>query len=123
MKRVTACLLAISVFLTALVPMTLAGDGGGWDYAVDISSKFGRGLTNIITSPAEIPCNVANEMDDMGPYKGFFPGLGLGVFKMGRRMFDGVLDIGTFIIPSNTEEMPYVCQGRKEKPLKSEDSY
>jgi putative exosortase-associated protein (TIGR04073 family) len=122
MRRVAACLFIILILLTSLIPVTLA-DGGGWDYVVDISSKFGRGITNILTSPAEIPCNVANQMDDMGPYKGFFPGLGLGVFKMGRRMFDGVLDIGTFVIPSKTEEMPYVCQGRKEQPVEKTDTF
>ncbi|MFA6600807.1 MAG: exosortase system-associated protein, TIGR04073 family [Candidatus Omnitrophota bacterium] len=116
MKKIASYFVFLVTCLSFIAPAAMAGERGAWDYTVDISSKFGRGLTNIVTSPVEIPCNVANEMDSMGPYKGFLPGMGLGIFKFGRRLFNGVLDIGTFVIPS-PNEMPYVCEGRKEKPV------
>lgn len=120
MKRQTQYLVILmTIFsLISAVPCAQAEGGNAWDYTVDISSKFGRGLTNIVTSPFEIPCNISEEMEG-SPYKGFLLGTGKGLFKMGRRMFNGVLDIGTFMIPSPAE-MPYVCQGRDERKKAAE---
>ena len=116
MKKQTQFLaVSVTIFsLVVVVPSAHAGDGNAWDYMVDISSKFGRGLTNILTGPVEIPCNIAEEMEDIGPYKGLAVGTGKGLYKMVRRMFNGVTEIATFVIPGPAD-MPYVCQKRDER--------
>jgi putative exosortase-associated protein (TIGR04073 family) len=105
--------LMIVMTVAGFVPQVFAGEGTAGDYFSDIGSKFGRGLSDIVTGPVEVPCNVANQMDSMGPYKGFFPGIGVGLFKMGRRMFNGVLDVGTFMIPA-PPSLPAICADRKK---------
>ena len=77
--------------------------GGSADYMVEISSKFGNGLKNVLTSPAEIPCT----MRDDGPFTGFFKGTGF----MLRRILVGVTEVGTFMIPME-ETLPPVCAKR-----------
>ena len=79
----------ISILLIALtvlpVPFVSAEETVG-DYMVGIGTKFGRGLENIVTSFAEVPCTVHADMKDQGG-SGFFPGLGMGTVYMLRRMF------------------------------------
>jgi putative exosortase-associated protein (TIGR04073 family) len=121
MKNFLLILSLLAMMLPGMVPYAWAGDGNAWDYMVDISSKFGRGLTNILTGPVEIPCNIAEEMDDIGPYKGLAVGTGKGLYKMVRRMFNGVTEIATFVIPGPAD-MPYVCQQRDERKAAEEEA-
>ncbi len=120
MKRSVIFLMICSMLISFASFLPSAQAGSGWDYTVDISSKFGRGLTNILTGPVEIPCNMAEEMET-STYKGLAVGIGKGLYKMARRMFNGVTEIATFMIPGPAD-MPYVCQGRDERQAAAAES-
>ncbi|MCM8776490.1 MAG: hypothetical protein NC930_09135 [Candidatus Omnitrophica bacterium] len=90
------------------LPSASAGEGTAGDYAVEISTKFGRGLENVITSPMEIPCTIGDELADH-PQWGFLSGLGKGTVFMLRRILVGVTEVGTFVIPME-RTIPRVCQ-------------
>lgn len=77
----------------------------------DVGAQFGRGLENVVTSFAEIPCTVSAGMKDQGG-SGFFPGLGKGTLYMFRRLLVGVTEVGTFFIPAD-RTLPRVCQDPK----------
>ncbi len=106
----------ISILLIALtmLPVTLASsaeEATVGDYMYGIGTKFGRGLENIATSFAEIPCTIRADMRDQGG-SGFFPGLGMGTVYMLRRMFIGVCEVGSFFIPME-RTIPRVCHETK----------
>jgi len=86
-------------------------DGTAGDYMYDAGAQFGRGLENVVTSFAEIPCTVHADMKDRGG-SGFFPGLGMGTVYMFRRLLVGVTEVGTFFIPDQ-RTLPRVCQETK----------
>ncbi len=79
------------------------------DYFYGISTKLGRGLENVVTSPAEIPCGVATEMHRGDPFEGFFSGFGKGTVFFLRRVLVGVTEIGSFMIPME-RTIPSVCK-------------
>jgi putative exosortase-associated protein (TIGR04073 family) len=81
------------------------------DYMYGIGTKFGRGLENVVTSLAEIPCTIHKDMKDQGG-SGFLPGLGMGTVYMLRRMLVGVTEVGSFFIPME-RTIPRVCQEPK----------
>ena len=96
----------------ALLPVPLMfAEGTVGDYMYDSGAQFGRGLENVVTSLAEIPCTVHADMKDQGG-SGFFPGLGMGTLYMLRRMLVGVTELGTFFIPVG-RTIPRVCQETK----------
>ena len=99
-------LLLMTVGMLLLVPFVSAEETVG-DYMYGIGTKFGRGLENIVTSFAEIPCTIHTDMKDQGG-SGFFPGLGMGTVYMLRRMFIGVCEVGSFFIPME-RTIPRVC--------------
>ena len=78
---------------------------------VGIGTKFGRGLENVVTSFAEIPCTIHTDMKDQGGF-GFCPGLGMGTVFMLRRMLIGVSEVGSFFIPME-RTIPRVCHETK----------
>ncbi len=86
----------------------LAGEETTADYLQGIGTKFGRGLWNVISSPAEIPCTVGDDLA-ADPQAGFFTGFGKGIVFMLRRILVGVTEVGTFIIPME-RTIPPVCQ-------------
>jgi putative exosortase-associated protein (TIGR04073 family) len=106
--------LKIPILLFALMvlwaPFVSAEETAG-DYMYGIGTKFGRGLENIVTSLAEIPCTVHTDMKDQGG-SGFFQGLGMGTVYMLRRMFIGVCEVGSFFIPME-RTIPRVCHETK----------
>ena len=105
----------ISILLIALtvlpVPFVSAEEATVGDYMVGIGTKFGRGLENVVTSLAEIPCTVHTDIKDQGA-SGFFPGLGMGTVYMLRRMFVGACEVGSFFIPME-RTIPRVCHETK----------
>ena len=105
--KILMLVLALVVFLA---PFALAEETVG-DYMYGIGTKFGRGLENVVTSPAEIPCTIHADMKDQGG-SGFFPGLGMGTVYMLRRMFIGVCEVGSFFIPME-RTIPRVCHETK----------
>lgn len=101
--------LAMTVFLNAFfTTSSFAGEGTTGDYFSAIGTKFGRGLLNVISSPLEIPCGIADDMVAR-PAAGFFTGFGKGTVFMLRRILVGVTEVGTFMIPME-RTIPPVCQ-------------
>ncbi len=85
---------------------------GAADYSVEVSSKFGRGLVNVLSSPAEIPCTIRDDVNEKGAV-----GVGTGLFKgiafFARRVLVGVTEVGTFMIPMEAT-IPPVCAKKAE---------
>jgi putative exosortase-associated protein (TIGR04073 family) len=102
----------IGIFLIALtvLPATFASsaeEATVGDDMYGIGTKFGRGLENVVTSLAEIPCTIHKDMKEQGG-SGFLPGLGMGSVYMLRRMYIGVCEVGSFFIPME-RTIPRVC--------------
>ncbi len=83
------------------------------DYGVAVGTKFMRGLENIVTSPAEIPCTMSDDMHHGNPAAGFFTGFGKGTGLFVWRAFVGVTEVASFMIPME-RTIPRVCS---DKPL------
>lgn len=105
MMRKIAALSLIAVFLSA---SACRADETAGDYFYGIGSKFARGLENTVTSPAEIPCTIHDDMKDQGG-SGFFTGFGKGTVFFLRRLLIGVTEVGTFFIPME-RTISRVCQ-------------
>ena len=102
-------LTVFALFVSLVFPGSMAcAEGTAGDYMYGIGTKFGRGLENVVTSLAEIPCTVHTDIQDQGG-SGFFMGFGKGTLFMLRRMLVGVTEVGTFFIPME-RTIPRVCQ-------------
>lgn len=102
-------MVALSVACLAMAPLPLnAAEQTTGDYFAEIGTKFGRGLVNVVTSPAEIPCTMKVDMDASGA-TGFFTGFGKGTAFMLRRILVGATEVGTFMIPME-RTIPPVCR-------------
>ena len=108
LKIKTAILL---IALTMLPVLFVSAEETAGDYMYGVGTKFGRGLENVVTSFAEIPCTIHADMKDQGG-SGFFQGLGMGTVYMLRRMLIGVTEVGTFFIPME-RTIPRVCHETK----------
>lgn len=78
------------------------------DYMNSVGSKFGRGVENIVTSPAEIPCTMESEMHQGDRIIRFFTGAIKGTFLFLRRAVVGATEIVTFPVPMD-RTIPRVC--------------
>ncbi|MBI3307154.1 MAG: exosortase system-associated protein, TIGR04073 family [Candidatus Omnitrophica bacterium] len=107
-RKIISTLITLTFVFSFFPAVVLAGEGTFGDYMGEIGTKVGRGLVNIITSPAEIPCTMGDEMSVRGG-SGFFTGFGKGIAFMLRRILVGVTEIGTFMIPME-RTIPPVCQ-------------
>jgi putative exosortase-associated protein (TIGR04073 family) len=107
MKKIS-WLMAMFIAALCFSPMSYAGEGTAGDYVTGMGKNIGRGLWNVVSSPAEIPCTIGSELS-VRPAAGFFTGLGLGLVYMLRRIVVGVSEIGTFVMPSEAT-LPPVCQ-------------
>ncbi len=104
----------ISILLIALTVLPVSfvsAEETVGDYMYGIGTKFGRGLENVVTSFAEIPCTIHADMKNQGG-SGFFSGLGMGTVFMLRRMLIGVSEVGSFFIPME-RTIPRVCHETK----------
>ena len=108
-QQITSRIIIIFFLLSLIMPIALAGEGTAGDYMKEMGTQFGRGLENIVTSPAEIPCTMRDDMDVKGG-SGFFTGFGKGLAFMGRRILVGVSEILTFVMPRNEASLPPVCK-------------
>ena len=113
-KKISVAMLAVFIVANFYLSNAMAAEGTSGDYLRDIGTKFGRGLWNVISSPAEIPCTMASDMKDRQPAAGFFTGFGKGTIFMLRRILVGVDEVGTFIIPMGAT-LPQVCQSAQPK--------
>lgn len=112
MRKINNVLLTTLIVLTCVVPsVSASGEGTAGDYLYGMGAQLGRGLVNVVTSPAEIPCTMTQDTKEQGA-SGLATGFGKGTFFMLRRILIGVSEIGTFILPAD-RTIPHVCQ---EKP-------
>ncbi len=77
------------------------------DYSVGMSQKLGRGLWNALSSPAEIPCTMRDDISQNGGV-GIVTGLFKGIGFFARRLLVGVDEFATFMIPMEPTLAP-VC--------------
>jgi len=111
MRRMKSLIVFLAGFLVC--GPAFAEEATVGDYFYGISTKFGRGLENTVTSLAEIPCTMASEISDKGG-AGAITGFGKGTLYMLRRLLVGVTEVGTFFIPME-RTIPRVCH---EEPAK-----
>ena len=64
------------------------------------AEKLGRGVSNVVFSPLEIPLRVGKDMEQMDPIAAFFSGSLKGVAWGCARLVAGAFDIATFVIPT-----------------------
>ena len=107
MKKLGLVLVFISLLQIPVLSL-FAGDGTTGDYFSEMGTKFGRGIWNVVSSPADIPCTMSDDMKAGNPAGGFFSGLGKGIVYMGRRILVGVTEVGTFMIPAE-RTIPAAC--------------
>ncbi len=112
MKKRT-CFLLLLTTLFAAAGSLQAGEETAGDLAASSGRKFVRGLGNILSSPAEIPCTMADDMHQSGA-SGLATGFGKGMVFMLHRILNGVTEVGTFMIPAEPT-MPVVCTHKVSK--------
>ena len=108
MKKISAALLLSFGLVSA--PLVQAAEETAGDYLAAMGTKIGRGLENVVTSPAEIPCGMTDGIREAGA-AGSLSGLGKGLWLMCRRILVGVTEIGTFMIPME-RTIPRVCSSK-----------
>ena len=106
MRRLACVLMGLILALNVPSPAW----AGGVDYTVEVSQKFGRGIKNIFSSPLELPCVMADEVNDRGAL-GLVTGLFLGPVFFVRRLLVGVTEVGTFVIPMEATLAPVCSKG------------
>ena len=121
MKKKISFIFALGLFFLGLIFSSISFaeeiETAG-DYFASIGTKFGRGLENVVTSPAEIPCTMAKDMGQGDNVAHFFTGFGKGTAFFLRRVLVGVTEVGTFFIPME-RTIPTVCS---DKPLETAGS-
>ena len=85
-----------------------------------MSIKFFRGLTNVVTSPVEIPKQIVLTGQEMGGVGYFVIGPFKGILMTVYRATIGVVETAFFTVPQpgyydSTIEPPYVWQGWEPK--------
>ncbi len=65
--------------------------------------KLERGVTNIFTSPIELPASMISVANEKGEIFGFLIGTAEGLFTFVFRLISGAYDTTTFFIPSYTK--------------------
>jgi len=86
----------IAVLLVALFVLNLASPA----YCDNALTKLGRGISNIITAPLEIPNRFSKVRDSSSLYTACTYGFIQGVIMMGLRMAVGIVEVGTFPLPN-----------------------
>ena len=97
--------------MASSAPVMAEGTAG--DYFTDMGKQVYRGLRDVLTSPAEIPCAMSDDIKADGPVVGTASGLGKGLAFMVKRLVIGVVDVGTFLIPRSEPSQPLVCTDPK----------
>ena len=100
------------MMMVSFYPALQAGEGTAGDYAAGLGKNIGRGLWNVASSPAEIPCTISSDMKENAG-TGFFTGFGKGLAFMVRRIVIGVSEIGTFRLPAERTIAP-VCSAKPQ---------
>ena len=100
-------------FLILSLPPALAGEGTAGDYVAGMGKNIGRGLINVVSSPAEIPCTMRDDVKEQGG-SGYATGFGKGFAFMLRRILIGVSEIATFVLPAEATIDPVCHQPPKQ---------
>lgn len=107
MKQMRGFILILVLLTMGLSASSFAGEETAGDMAGGMGGKFVRGLGNVLSSPAEIPCAMRDDIKKDGAI-GTATGLGKGLVYFVRRAFIGVCEVGTFMIPMPAT-LPTVC--------------
>lgn len=112
MKQLIKKFTAVTLFVLSIAGFSGAAsaEGTAGDYFYGMGANLGRGVLNIVTSPADIPCTMTQDAKDQGA-SGLATGFGKGLLFMMRRIVVGVAEIGTFIMPEE-RTIPPVCQSQ-----------
>lgn len=108
------------VFITAFLALSLfapsvfAGEGTAGDYFSGMGIQLGRGIWNVVSSPAEIPCTMRDDIKADGGV-GAATGFGKGIAFFVRRAVIGVSELLTFVMPSEAT-IPMVCKTPDSTP-------
>ena len=111
--------LTLLLLFAIALPTSASADGNDRAYPVEVLWKLGRGLHNIVRSPAEVPSNMLKEarsaqmegVNAGGQAVGYFVGTFTGLGYMVARIGTGVFDVVTFPIPSGPIMKPSVPDG------------
>jgi len=116
MKKVISVYLAsLLIFSCLSLPFSYAGEGTAGDYFAGMGKNIGRGLINVVSSPAEIPCTMRDDVKEQGG-SGYATGFGKGFAFMLRRILIGVSEIATFVLPADATIDP-VCHQPPEQNI------
>ena len=103
MRKIKIYVLIVSIVSLWCVP-ALSADGEAPERSVRPMERFGRGLTNIITSPLELPAQIYNRAayqkehynNPFAIIGGFLEGIPMGIVYFGWRLGAGCYDFATF---------------------------
>jgi putative exosortase-associated protein (TIGR04073 family) len=103
-KKLLWNLLLVFVLLWCIPAVSMADDST--QRSMRPFERFGRGLTNIITSPLELPAQMYNRAtyqqkhhdNPFAPIAGFLEGIPMGIIYFGWRLGAGCYDTLTFPI-------------------------
>jgi len=119
MKR-TAFVPLLLVAVLLMMPLAAQAEQQPESIAGKMSIKFFRGLTNIVTSPVEIPKQIVLTGEEMGGVGYFVIGPFKGILMTAYRATIGVVETAFFTVPhpgyyDPTIEPAYVWQGWEPK--------
>lgn len=124
MKSIKFFLLAITLFVLMTSRMGLAYDSFSWEYgkqychdnpesfALAMSTKLLRGVTNVLTGWMEIPRNIYVTSRDEGLPKGLIIAPFQGIFVAAARTLGGAVETAFFYMPA-----PGFYEPMMERPL------
>ncbi|MDQ6954177.1 MAG: exosortase system-associated protein, TIGR04073 family [Mariprofundaceae bacterium] len=102
--------------VTAVALLTLGSPALAANYASDTGEKFSRGLVNTATGWGEVPKNIVLETKNSNIFIGLTYGTVKGVVHTVGRSVVGVLELGTFFIPSSeVVQSTYVWENTREE--------
>ena len=84
-----------AIFLVALIVLSFVGPA----YCGGPLRKLGRGISNVITSPLEIPNRMGKTYSSSGFYESCTYGVIQGFVMTGFRFGVGLIELATFLIP------------------------
>jgi len=119
MKR-TAFVPLLLLAVLLVMPLAAYAEQQPESITEKMSIKFFRGLTNVVTSPIEIPKQIVLTGQEMGGVGYFVIGPFKGILMTVYRATIGVVETAFFTVPQpgyydSTIEPPYVWQGWEPK--------
>jgi putative exosortase-associated protein (TIGR04073 family) len=94
--------------LSVLVVLVMMLSVCGVSFADDAVDKLGRGLSNVITSPLEIPRGMGHAGEKNGFFAGVTTGLLKGTANFVKRALVGAFEVATFPVPVPEDYAPII---------------